>query len=173
MLQVLTLPNPILRNRSSELDLLTLKEKKQQALIDALIKTMHDDDGIGIAAPQVGASIRMIVVGKEALKETKNPKQFLPADMVLINPSLTGHGRKTGWMQEGCLSVPGVFGDVERFIEIQVQGLDRFGNALSFDATDFFARVLQHEIDHLDGILFVDKAKNIVHATNQKQRSAI
>ncbi len=174
MLTVLTEPTPSLREPSTSVDVTVLQEKKTQQFIDQLIHTMYEDDGIGIAAPQVGNNTRIIIIGKEALKSTKNKSQFmLGVDMVLINPRITQMSDTTDWAQEGCLSVPGVYGDVERAREIILEAHDRHGNPLSFSATDFFSRVIQHEIDHLDGILFIDKAKNIVHEQDLKEHVAM
>ncbi len=170
-MKVVQVPTPSLRERSVEVDLSTLSER--QSFIDELIRTMYEDDGIGIASPQVGENIRLVIIGKDAIKHTRNHKQFMPQDLVLVNPEFTPTTKKTKWEQEGCLSVPGIFGDVERVLEGTVKAHDRHGNAIEFEATDFFARVIQHEIDHIDGILFIDKAKNIVTASEQYDSPAI
>lgn len=170
-MKVITVPTPSLRERSVAVDLATLPERQQ--FIDKLIQTMYEDDGIGIASPQVGENIRLVIIGKEAIKHTRNKKQFMPQDLVLVNPVFTPTGSEKNWEQEGCLSVPGIYGDVERYLEGSVSAYDRHGNAIEFEATDFFARVIQHEIDHIDGILFIDKAKNIVTASEQHKSPAI
>lgn len=116
-------------------------------LLDNMIDTMHDADGVGLAAPQIGVPKRVVVVKVgEVLVE-------------LINPVISEkEGEQTD--EEGCLSIPNVTGDVIRALKIRVQGLNRQGELLDFRADRLLARALQHEVDHLEGILFVDVAKN-------------
>lgn len=117
-----------------------------RTLLDDMAETMYESEGVGLAAPQIGISRRIIVVDiGEGLLE-------------LINPVLLkGRGKQIG--EEGCLSVPGYFAPVERYKTIFVEGLDRDGHPVQVKAKDFMAVALQHEMDHLDGILFIDKAK--------------
>lgn len=117
-----------------------------RTLLDDMAETMYDANGVGLAAPQIGISRRIIVVDVgEGLIE-------------LINPVLLkGRGKQIG--EEGCLSVPDFFANVERYKTIFVEGLDRDGHRVQLKAKDFSAVALQHEMDHLDGILFIDKAK--------------
>jgi len=160
MLEITKVPTKSLRERSTELDPALVTSDEIQTLIDEMIPTMYTDDGIGLAAPQVGKNIRLCVIGKEALKlDKKNTLQIY--DLVLINPVWQKTSRKKATDTEGCLSVPKTFGKVTRWKNIEVEALDRQGNKLKFFANDFFARVIQHEVDHLDGILFIDKAKSI------------
>lgn len=153
ILKVITIPNPTLRDRSHEVspDFVMLPETQQ--FIQDLILTMYADDGIGIASPQVGKNVRICIIGREATPDKKH-------DLVLINPVWTKISRRTDWDVEGCLSVPKIYGKVKRYTQIHVEALDASGKAISFDAKKFFARVIQHEVDHLDGILFIDKAKD-------------
>ncbi len=115
-------------------------------LLDNMIDTLHDADGVGLAAPQIGVPKRVVVVKVgEVLVE-------------LINPVISEkEGEQTD--EEGCLSIPNVTGDVIRALKIRVQGLNRQGELLDFRADRLLARALQHEVDHLEGILFVDVAK--------------
>lgn len=152
--KVLTHPTPSLRERSKEISRDFLAQEETQTFIKNLIKTMYTDDGIGIAAPQVGRNIRICIIGKNAIPGKKK-------DLVLVNPVWTKLSRKTDWDTEGCLSVPKTYGKVKRYTTIQVEALDETGAPLSFEARNFFARVIQHEVDHLDGILFIDKAIDI------------
>lgn len=162
MYPVVTEPNTVLRDRAQEVDLAILKEPSTQEYIERLIKTMYKSKGIGIASPQVGRSIRLVVIGKDALRETQNRSQFmLNQDLVLVNPVITSLGKQTALLNEGCLSVPKVYGNVQRHLSLTVEGFDRYGNPLSFSATDFLAHVVQHEIDHLEGTLFIDKATSL------------
>lgn len=125
-------------------------------LLDNMADTMYHARGVGLAAPQIGVSKRVIVVDVgEGLLE-------------LINPEiLSFSGQETD--SEGCLSIPGLMGDVTRASEIEVKGLDRHGKECLFKAGGFLARVLQHEIDHLEGVLFIDRAVN-VKKIKQKER---
>jgi peptide deformylase len=115
-------------------------------LLDNMIDTLHAADGVGLAAPQIGVSKRVVIVKVgEVLVE-------------LINPVISEkEGEQTD--EEGCLSIPNVTGDVQRALKIRVQGLNRQGELLELQAERLLARALQHEIDHLEGILFVDVAK--------------
>lgn len=153
ILKIVTIPTPSLRDPSKEVtrDFIILPETQQ--FIQDLVTTMYADDGIGIASPQVGNNIRICIIGREATPDKKH-------DLVLINPVWMKTSRRTDWDVEGCLSVPKTYGKVKRYTHIQVNALDTKGNPISFEAKKFFARVIQHEVDHLDGILFIDKAKD-------------
>ncbi|HAZ28635.1 MAG TPA: peptide deformylase [Candidatus Magasanikbacteria bacterium] len=170
-LPIITLPNPKLRNPSATVDPAALRTKTIQTLIADMIPTMYVSDGIGIAAPQVGHNVQICVVGKAALPKGKyaidgiDPSQ----DLVLVNPTWEKTSRKTSWDTEGCLSVPKTYGKVKRFLHITVEALGRDGRTLSFDASHFFARVIQHEVDHLNGILFIDKAKDIYTVDKEEE----
>ena len=119
-----------------------------QALIQDLFDSLAEADGVGLAAPQIGVSQRVIVV------DVSGQERHIPP-IALINPRVTiGEGMSIA--EEGCLSIPEVYGDVPRYTNIEVEALDRDGAPFKFNADGFYARVLQHEIDHLDGILFVD-----------------
>lgn len=123
-------------------------DKKIRKLLDDMVQTMYDADGVGLAAPQVGVSLRVIVINVDD-------------DLIeLINPVIIeSEGCELG--NEGCLSIPGVFGEVERFAKVTVTGLNRFGKSITVTGTGLLSRALQHEIDHLDGILFIEKAQTI------------
>lgn len=114
-----------------------------------MIETMYAADGAGLAAPQIGQNIRLAIIGKDAAPDQK--------DWVIINPKIIKHSWKRTRDEEGCLSIPGVKKEVARFAKITVKTLDAKGRPLNFQAENLFARVIQHEIDHLDGILIVDK----------------
>ncbi|MBU0596775.1 peptide deformylase [Patescibacteria group bacterium] len=162
MLNIITEPNEILRKRSLEIDRDFLLKSVTQEFIKKMIPTMYDTDGIGLAAPQVGQNIRICVVGKEAVGDK---------DLILINPTWEKTSRRKFVDVEGCLSVPHTYGKVKRWRNIHVEALDEKGNKLSFPASNFFARVIQHEIDHLDGILFIDKAKGLYLAEEEEKKS--
>ena len=122
---------------------------KIRALLDDMADTMYKSEGIGLAAPQVGASVRAVVmdVGDGRLLE-------------MINPEITSR-EGTVIDSEGCLSVPGMFGDVERSAKVTVAYTTRYGKRRTLDAENILARCVQHEIDHLDGVLFIDVAKSL------------
>lgn len=123
-----------------------------------MISTMYGADGMGLAAVQVGHNIRICVIGKQAIPEKHQLKQ---EDLILINPVWVKTGLRKLEDVEGCLSVPKKYGKVKRYKNIKVTALDALGNPLSFSASDLLARVIQHEVDHMDGVLFIDKAKNV------------
>lgn len=139
---ILKVPDPALRKKCQPVDRVT---KKSALLIDDLLRIMSRANGVGLAAPQVGILQRVIVVA---------PTGYKP--MGLINPViLKAKGSVVG--EEGCLSIPGLYGDVERAEFIEVEALDRKGNEIVLELEGMPARVVQHEIDHLDGVLFIDK----------------
>lgn len=149
VLKILTNPDAILRKKSEPISEEIIKTAEIQELCDNLRETMIKKDGIGLASPQIGKNIRLIVVN------TKNGPIFL------FNPKITGKSWLKEWGEEGCLSVPLTFGDVRRHLRITCAFCNRKGQKDKIKASGLLARVIQHEIDHLDGILFIDKARNI------------
>lgn len=139
--QIVLHPDPLLREKAQEVKKITPNIWK---LLDNMADTMYAAPGVGLAAPQIGVLKRVIVVDVgEGLIE-------------LINPEIvTAQGREIG--PEGCLSIPGTQGEVPRAAAVVVRGLDRHGRTKEIKAEGFLARALQHEIDHLDGVLFIDK----------------
>ncbi len=156
-LQILTEPNPILRQVGKELTVEKIGSKKIKKLIKDLTETMYIHDGVGIAAPQVGESVKICVIAKNFSPTKKK-------DLVLINPVWEKKSMTKTIDEEGCLSVPGIYGLVKRYKKIKVKALDEHGKTICFEAENFPARVIQHENDHLNGILFIDKAKKFRHA---------
>ena len=152
-LPVIKTPNEILRKESMEVDRNFVLSDKGRKFIKDMIETMYTDDGIGLAAPQVGKNLRICVIGKEATGDEK--------DLILINPVWEKISRRTFIDTEGCLSVPKTFGKVRRYKNIVVTAMNEKGKYVEFEAHKFLARVIQHESDHLDGVLFIDKAKGI------------
>jgi peptide deformylase len=139
---VVKIPDPVLRQVAGDV---TRIGKKQLALVDEMIRIMKKANGVGLAAPQIGICQRVIVVAPDGMKPT-----------ALINPRVTkSEGSFLG--QEGCLSIPGLYGDVTRPAFVEVEALDRRGREVVFELEGMPAKVVQHEIDHLDGILFIDK----------------
>lgn len=157
--QIVTVPNPVLREKAKRVKSIT---PEVQRLIEDMIETMHSAPGVGLAAPQVGVSLRVIVV--EYLEPSDDPESdpkanSKPAKLyALINPEIARHSGDLEAGNEGCLSIPGWLGEVERFSWTTVKGLDRHGRPFKLKARGWLARVFQHEIDHLDGVLFIDRA---------------
>ena len=139
--QVLKYPDPVLKRKSEEVGEVTDQIKQ---LAQDLKETMFASQGIGLAAPQIGVLKRIIAV------QEKTP-------LVFINPRITKKSREITVEQEGCLSFPGIFLKINRAKEVEVEALDENGEKISFKAQGLMARVLQHEIDHLDGILCIDR----------------
>ncbi len=119
-----------------------------RALIKDMFEIMEEEGGIGLAAPQVGISKRIIVL---SLKEKNFEK------MALINPVIVSSSKETAFMEEGCLSIPGINADVQRSTKLIARGLTRSGKMVEITASNLLTRVLLHEIDHLDGVLFIDR----------------
>jgi peptide deformylase len=164
ILKIAQLGEPVLRRQADPIDPREIGSERVQRLIDDMIETMHDADGAGLAAPQVYESLQLCVIEVD-----KNPRypQFEPIPLtVLINPVVTQLVGNAGAlapedsfrMYEGCLSVPGLRGQVTRPRKVRVQALDRAGAALDFEWESFRAVVVQHETDHLNGSLYVDRA---------------
>jgi len=149
MLPLSYYPDPILRKKAVPIDPSTIPELGE--LIEAMTATMFEKDGIGLAAPQIGKSIRLIVI---AHKE---------GPLALINPELFHLSFSKESAEEGCLSIPGVAGIVKRHKRLDFRALDKNGKKIEGAAEGLFARVLQHEIDHLNGVLFIDRSKEITH----------
>jgi peptide deformylase len=151
ILKVARMGHPVLRQKTRLVEKPELKGASLQKLIDDMIDTMQEYSGIGLAAPQVHESLRLFVAHLD-------PEGRGEGDPIaIINPQLTIVGDKTveGW--EGCLSIPDIRGMVPRAFHISVVALDRNGKRIEFELKDFPARVVQHETDHLDGVLFFDR----------------
>lgn len=155
-LKIITVPSEILRKKAHEISAKKILLPDTQKLIVDMAKTMHENNGVGLAAPQIGQSIRLVVV------QNKN------STIALINPKITKKSWAKETAEEGCLSVPNVFGNMKRHKKITCNFLDINGKKNTIEAEGMLAREIQHEIDHLDGILFIDSAKNIHEFTPEK-----
>ena len=158
ILPVKIYPCPVLRQKSKELKSEELPKKEIQQLLLDMEKTMIEKDGVGLAAPQVGRNLRVIVISTE------------DGSVVLVNPKILRKSFKKEIMEEGCLSLPEVFGLVKRSQKVRVVAMDKTGKKMKFKASGMFARVIQHEVDHLEGVLFIDKAREIVKGKDKLQR---
>jgi peptide deformylase len=150
MLHIRTWGDPVLKTRAREVTEVT--DEIRQLARD-MFETMQAENGVGLAANQVGATWRVFVA---ELRDGENP---LPRRYTLINPKLTRLSREIETAEEGCLSFPGIFGPVERAREVTVEGLDLKGQPITLQASGLLARACQHELDHLDGVVFVERMK--------------
>jgi len=148
---ILKEPNTDLRLKSKSVKEKDISTDEFQLLIDDMIKTMQANDGIGLAAPQVGERIRLIIV-----QTKKGPAAF-------VNPKISGRSLLHAQSEEGCLSIPGIYGLVKRKRRVTVKALDRHGKKVKLRLGGMEAIIFQHEIDHLNGILFTDRVN---HFTN-------
>ncbi|MFZ5816719.1 MAG: peptide deformylase [Bacillota bacterium] len=148
ILEIVKEPAEVLRKKAKPVTKVNAAIKR---LLDDMAETMYAAPGVGLAGPQVGVSKRVIVI---------DPHDETTGLLQLINPEII---HKEGWVKgvEGCLSIPGYVGDVYRYEKIRVVALDRNGHRVWYDAEGWLARIFQHEIDHLDGILYTDKCTNL------------
>jgi peptide deformylase len=156
--EVITLPNPILRKKARKVRAFT---PELQALIDDMIETMRAAPGVGLAAPQVADSRRVIVLEWGEPNDNEDDPPPDPKLYILVNPEIVRQSKESLVDQEGCLSVPGYIGEVERHESITVKAQNRHGQSKRLKASGWLARILQHEIDHLDGVLYIDRASEV------------
>ncbi len=149
---VVTIPDGVLRKKAHKV---TNFDKDLTTLVDDMFETMRKAPGVGLAAPQVGISQKVIVV-EYAEEEDKKPKSY-----AVINPEIIKTSAETELGIEGCLSIPNLVGEVERFSAVVVKGSNQMGKPVRIKANGWLARIFQHEIDHLDGILFTDRATRV------------
>ena len=152
--EIVTTPNPVLRKKAHKV---TDFGPETQKLIDDMVETMRVAPGVGLAAPQVDVSQRVVVVEYGDDENEDAPKKLY----TLVNPEIIRYSPETILGNEGCLSVLGFQGEVERSLEVTVKALNRHGKPVKIKAKDWLARIYQHEIDHLDGVLFVDRATKV------------
>jgi len=147
----------VLRRKAKKI---TTIDKDLQTFIDNMIETLRDAPGVGLAAPQVSVSSRLVVV--EYGEEDEEGNQVAPKKLyVVVNPEIIQASEEMELGIEGCLSIPGFVGEVERSKKIVVKGLNRFGKPVKITAENWLARIFQHEIDHLEGIVFPDRAARV------------
>tara|TARA_Y100001958_G_C21081384_1_gene437608 strand:+ start:355 stop:879 length:525 start_codon:yes stop_codon:yes gene_type:complete len=139
-------PDPILRDKS---EIIEKVDDELRTLLDDMLETMYAAPGIGLAAVQIGILKRLIVIDISKDKEKKNP-------LFLINPKIISRSKKTSVYEEGCLSLPGYFAEIERPAECQIKFVDYNGKEKELSADGLLATCIQHEVDHLNGVLFID-----------------
>jgi peptide deformylase len=160
---ILTDGHPTLRKHAKKVTLDDLADPLFQQLVDDMFETMYAAPGIGLAAPQVNVSKRLIVVDLQ--DDDHEP-------VAIVNPRFTVTEGEINSI-EGCLSVPGMIGDVTRYERVVCVGLDRNGRKLEVEGTGLFGRCLQHEMDHLDGVLYTDKARNVRPAVTEEEHAEL
>lgn len=151
LLKILSYPDPRLRKRSVQVERM---DKEIEKLLDDMIETMYKAPGVGLAAPQVGINLRVIVIDVSVKQEGT------PGLIQLINPEIVSSEAKQV-EEEGCLSITGFSSEVRRKATVKVQGLNRSGKLIEIEGSGLLARAFQHEIDHIDGILYIDRLSRL------------
>lgn len=154
ILKLYTYPDKVLSQKCEKVETVTDEVRR---LLDDMLETMYKDKGVGLAAPQVGITKRIIVV------DDKVTEDGIPGahPLYLVNPEIIKKSAETILFNEGCLSIPGQCAEVERHAAVTVKYLDYAGNEQILEAEDYLAVILQHEIDHLDGILYIDRISRL------------
>jgi len=155
--EIVTHPAPVLRKKARKI---TDFGPDLQSLIDDMVETMREAPGVGLAAPQVGIPLQLIVV--EYSEKTEEQESEEPPKLyTIVNPEIIRFSSEHELGTEGCLSIPGYVGDVERPLAITLKGVNRRGKPLRIKADGWLARIFQHEVDHLNGVLFIDRAEKV------------
>jgi peptide deformylase len=185
MSEIIQKDNPILREVAKEVPIEAIKSRKIETILRRMMKALeNEEDGIAIAAPQIGESLRIFVVSKrifEIMAEEKSQKKSkrenlddfmneMPdhKDIVFINPTILKTSKTKALVEEGCLSVRWLYGKVERAEKALVKAYNEEGHSFTLGGSGLLAQVFQHEIDHLNGTLFIDKAKNLKEIPPEK-----
>ena len=171
ILKIAQMGHPVLRARARPLHPSEIRTPKVQQLIDDLFETMKEYQGVGLAGPQVHESLRLFVAGfpppppGETEEDDEDEDGARVPLMAIVNPEITVAVKETDEDWEGCLSIPDIRGRVPRARRITLRAYDRTGRRIEIEASGFTARVIQHETDHLDGVLFFDRMKNLQSLT--------
>ena len=156
--RIVTLPEPVLKRKARTV---TKFDKDLQTLLDDMVETMREAPGVGLAAPQIGLSERIIVIEYYEKEEDEENEDAPKKVWAMINPEIVKVSEETLPGVEGCLSIPGLVGEVERHVAVQVKGMNRHGKPMKVKAKGWLARIFQHEIDHLNGVLFTERATRV------------
>lgn len=162
--EIVSIPEPVLRRKAQKVSRF---DSDLQQLIDDMIETMRAAPGVGLAAPQVAISQRVIVVEYGDDEDEEAP----PRLYAVVNPEVTRFSQETELGTEGCLSIPGFLGDVDRSLGVVVKGFNRHGQPLKLKAEGWLARIFQHEIDHLNGVLFTDRAERVWKSESEPRQA--
>ena len=152
--KIVTVPNDVLRKKARPV---TKFDDDLRTLVDDMVDTMRDAPGVGLAAPQIGILQRIIVVEYGDDEDVEAPSKLY----AVVNPEITRMSADKEMGVEGCLSIPGVVGDVERSVSIVVKGQNKHGQNVKYKLSGWVARIFQHEVDHLEGVLFTDLAESV------------
>jgi len=145
-------------------------DKDLQNLLEDMVETMREAPGVGLAAPQIGLSDRIIVVEYYQHEEDEENEEAPKKVWAMINPEIVKSSEETLMGVEGCLSIPGLLGEVERHAAVQVKGLNKHGKPMKVKAEGWLARIFQHEIDHLNGVLFTERATRVWRPTQEVEQ---
>ncbi len=151
-MEIVKIPNPLLKRRLADVASDEIKKGTYAALIEEMRQTMIVAKGVGLAANQIGQDLQLFVIEKVMATENAIPDAF-------FNPEITEYSREEDEMEEGCLSIPSFYHQIRRAKKIKIKALDEQGNKIKFKARGFLARVLQHETDHLNGVTIKERAK--------------
>lgn len=158
-LPIVKIGHPVLRQKCKTLDPKILEDKKFQEFMQRMVVTMHGEDGVGLAANQVAANIMAIVL--ECQGSARYPGKDDFSLELFINPKITKYSKEKVWDWEGCLSIPGYRGLVPRSEWVEFEAIDMEGKKIKKRISGFHARVIQHEVDHVNGFFYVDRMKNL------------
>jgi len=153
---IIRLGHPALRTPAQPVPPERMRSEELQQLVEDMVETMHAAAGVGLAAPQVGVELQIFVYACQG-----NERHHDIPLHVVVNPMITPHSRELVYEWEGCLSIPDLRGLVPRHLSVRVQGIDREGGRLDYVASGFEARIVQHEYDHLNGIVFLDRMRDL------------
>ena len=155
---IVTLPDPVLKRKAHTVSKF---DKDLHTLLDDMVETMREAPGVGLAAPQIGLSERIIVIEYYEREEDEEVEDAPKKVWAMINPEIVKSSPEMVMGVEGCLSIPGLVGEVERNEQVWVKGMNRHGKPMKVKAKGWLARIFQHEIDHLNGVLFTERAVRV------------
>ncbi|MBP9771632.1 MAG: peptide deformylase [Candidatus Pacebacteria bacterium] len=171
MVEIVQDGNPVLRGNAAPVSLADMGSKKLADILSRMKEALaSQSDGVAIAAPQIGVPLRIFVVAGFILKKKKDTET--PPDKIFINPEIVSLSKEKAWLEEGCLSVRFLYGEVSRSKKAKLRAYDEHGKRFTVGASGLLAQIFQHETDHLDGKLFTDTARNL-HELSPEERDAI
>ena len=155
---IVTLPDPVVKRKAHAV---TKFDKDLQVLLNDMVETMREAPGVGLAAPQIGLLERIVVIEYFEKQEDEEKEDAPKKVWAVINPEIVKVSEEMSIGVEGCLSIPGLVGEVERHAEVHVKAMNRHGKPMKIKAKGWLARIFQHEIDHLNGVLFTERATRV------------